>query len=105
MNTEKLTLEIGKRLNALGWIVLNDCASGEPTNVEQCEQLHRAVKGAIEVVGEQPESVNGVPLWDWYAGQALNGLLAQPQAEPHLDYSGEAAVYATRMMQARKGEE
>ncbi len=103
MNIEKLTLEIGKRLNAAGWNVLNDCESGQPSSVDRCEELHKAVKGAVEASGWQPETVNGVPLWDWYAGNALQGILAGPDADPHWDYTALAVDHANKMMKVRKG--
>ena len=102
MNIEKLTLEIGRRLHARGWCVLNGCESGVPLNVEQCDALYQAVKSAVACVSEQPEAVNGVPLWDWYAGMALQGILSGPTAEPHLNYTGDAIDYANKMMEARK---
>jgi hypothetical protein len=53
--------------------------------------------------GVPQETAQGVPLWDWYAGQALNGILAGPDADPHWDYTALAVEHANKMMKARKG--
>lgn len=105
MNIEKLTLEIGRRLNAQGWSVLNGGEGGIPRSVDECDKLHKAVRGAVEAIGEQPETVNGMPLWDWYAGNALQGILAGPDADPHWDYTALAVEHANKMMKVRKGRE
>jgi hypothetical protein len=55
--------------------------------------------------GAPQETVQGVPLWDWYAGQALNGILAGPDADPHWDYTALAVDHANKMMKARKARE
>jgi hypothetical protein len=67
------------------------------------EDGEKALRKVLAEVGATQETAQGVPLWDWYAGQALNGILAGPDADPHWDYTALAVDHANKMMKARKG--
>jgi len=51
---------------------------------------------------ENNETYNGMDLRDWFAGLAMQGMLADPQVAVHRDIAIDAYYMADVMMEARE---
>jgi hypothetical protein len=77
--------------------------------MEKLNNPHAFPFQSVTPYGEPNSPEFGMTLLDWFAGQALAGLLANPQSDIAEDWSwrtgsltGDAYVYADDMLAARK---